>query len=171
MRPRLLELASRSPARDEAPQSKAKEHVPKNLTNGGKDVKSLFLLIFLAGLGYGGYVIHQQLGAPGGAYLAYQNHATARITGATMASRAALANFGAAGNTPDIQSIEYELESRQDDGGRTRIVAIQYVTRLYKDSFGNPAGRPKVSKARQHAVVEKAGDEWKVKSLKSEKLD
>ncbi len=145
--------------------------VPKNLADGGRDVKTLFLLMVLAGLGYGGFVIHQQLGAPGGAYLAYQNHATARITGATMASRAALANFGAAGNAPDIQSIEYELESQQDEAGRTRIVAIQYVTRVYRDSVGNPAGRPKVSKARQRAVVEKAGDGWKVRSFNSEKLD
>ena len=135
-------------------------------------MKSLFLLLFLTGLGYGGYVVYQQVRAPGGAYLAYQNHATARITGASMASKAALANFGAAGNAPDIQSIEYELESeRRDKSGKTRIVAIQHVTRLYRDSFGNPAGRPKVSRSRQQAVVEKVGDTWKVKSLESEKLN
>ncbi len=135
-------------------------------------MKTLFLLILLAGLGYGGYVVHQALDAPGGAYLAYQNSATARITGSSMASKAVLANFGAASNAPDVQSIEYELESEKQDGEkRTRIVAIQYVTRLYRDSFGNPAGRPKVSKSRQHAVVDKVGDTWKVKSMKSEKLD
>ena len=134
-------------------------------------MKTLLLLMLLAALGYGGHVMYQSVSAPSGAYKAYQDHATARVTGASMASKAALANFGAAGNAPDIQSIEYELQSEQQDSeGRTRIAAIQYVTRLYRDSFGNPSGRPKVSKARQSAIVEKSGDTWKVKSLTTEKL-
>ena len=52
-----------------------------------------------------------------------------------------------------------------------RVVAVQYVTRVYRDGFGNPAGRPKVSKSRQHALVERVGDGWKVTDLEEEELD
>ena len=135
-------------------------------------MKTVFVLALLAAVSYGGYAVYQKLGPNAGPYLAYQRYATATVRGSHMAGRAVAARFGAAGNIPDILSIEYQLESQRKEGdGRVRIVAIQYVTRVYRDDFGNPSGRPKVSKSRQHALIEKVADGWKVKDLESQKLD
>lgn len=134
-------------------------------------MKSLLILAALGLLCVGAWLAYPHLGGASGARDAYEHHATAILYGRSSAGKAALAQFGAAGQAGDIQSVEYELESRSERDGAVELVAVQYVTRLYRDSFGNPAGRPQVSKARQRARVERVGDAWQVTSLESAKLD
>ena len=126
-------------------------------------MKKIFLLGVLALVGWAGHSIYQKLGPAAAPFRAYQQHATAVVQGGAMASKAAAARFGAAGNVPDVTAIEYELESQQEEGeGRVRIVAVQHVQRVYRDGVGNPASRPKYSTTRHSALVERVGDRWKV---------
>ena len=123
-------------------------------------------------LSCGGYKAYQTYGPPSAPYKAYQRYADAEVTGGLMAAKHALSRFGAAGNLPEVASITYQLESRmKESDSRVRVVAVQYVQRVYRDSFGNPSGRPKVSKERHHALVERVNGEWKVTDLDQEKLN
>ena len=129
-------------------------------------MKKIFLLGLIALLGWAGYSTYQKFGPAAEPFRAYQQHATAVVQGGTMAGRAAAARFGAAGNIPEVTAIEYELESQQEEGeGRVRIVAVQHVQRVYRDGMGNPAGRPKSSRTRQRALVERVGERWEVTAL------
>ena len=132
----------------------------------------VFLLGLLAILSCGGYKVYQTFGPPSAPYKAYQRYADAEVNGGLMAAKHALGRFGAAGNVPDVTSITYQLESQsRESDTRVRVVAVQYVQRVYRGSFGNPAGRPKVSKARHHALVELVNGDWKVTDLDREKLN
>lgn len=135
-------------------------------------MKKVLLIGFLGVAAFCGYRAYDVFGPGGDAYRTYLDHASAEIRGGNIAGKHALARFGLADQIGDITAIDYELESEQDEGeGRVRIVAIQYVTHVYRDGFGNPSGRPKVSKARHTAVVARSGDGWKVTSMKAEPLD
>ncbi len=131
-----------------------------------------FILVLVLGvMSCTGYVAYQKLGPPSEPYRAYQQYATSSLRGGQMAARHALARFGASGQVPDTGGISYELESQTWNGSDSvEIVAIQYVTRVYRDSFGNPSGRPKVSKSRQHARVERVDGRWQVTELEEEDL-
>ena len=130
-----------------------------------------FLVLALAVLSCSGYIGYQKFGPPSKAYRAYQQYATATLHGGQMAGRRALAHFGASGQAPDLAAISYELESQTRSGsGSIEIVAIQFVTRVYRDGFGNPSGRPKVSRSRQQARVELVEGRWKVTKLEGEDL-
>ena len=105
-------------------------------------------------------------------YRAYLESATAEFRGGQMAAKHALAGFGMADQIADVVDISYELESSEWEGDdRVHIVALQYVTHVYRDGFGNPAGRPQVWKRRQRALVERVGEDWKLRDLESEELD
>ncbi len=135
-------------------------------------MKKVLLIGFLCVAAFCGYRAYEVFGSGSDAYRAYLKQATAEIRGGNMAAKHALARFGLADNIGDITAIDYELESQQDEGeGRVRIVALQYVTHVYRDGFGNPAGRPQVSKARHTAVVTRSGEGWKVTSIEAEPLD
>ena len=131
-----------------------------------------FLLVLVLGvMSWTGWVAYQKLGPPAEPYRAYQQYATASLRGGNMAARKALARFGASGQVPDTTGISYELESQTQEGlDSVEIVAIQSVTRVYRDGFGNPSGRPKVSKSRQYARVERVDGRWQVTELEEEKL-
>ncbi len=132
----------------------------------------VFLAVLLLLLMGGGYVGYKRFGPEGNAYRAYQGSATAEIRGGQMASKLALARFGLADQIGDVVDISYELESSEWEGDdRVRIVALQYVTHVYRDGVGNPAGRPQISKRRQRALVERVGEDWKLLDLESEELD
>ena len=112
-----------------------------------------------------------KLGAPSDAYRAYQDHATASVQGGHRAGKAALARFGVSSNLGEIVAIEYELESEVTESpGAVRIVAVQYLTRVYRDGMGNPSGRPEVLKLRHTALVESKGDGWRVADMRGEQI-
>ena len=126
-------------------------------------MKKVMLMGLLAVLTCGGYKAYQDFGPPSEAYRAYKQHAEAVVIGGRMASRQALAGFGAAGNVPEIVSVGYELESQHDEGeGRVRIVAVQSLQLIYRDEIGMPAGRPFASRTRHRALLEFADGRWKV---------
>ena len=131
-----------------------------------------FTLVLVLGLiACTGYVAYHKLGPPAEPYRAYQQYATASLQGGNMAARQALARFGASGQVPDTSGIRYELESQTRNGSDSvEIVAVQSVTRVYRDSFGNPSGRRKVAKSRQYARVERIDGRWQVTELEKEIL-
>ncbi len=130
---------------------------------GGMSVKKVILMGLLAVLTCGGYKVYQDFGPPSAAYRAYKQHADAIEMGGRMASREALARFGAAGNVPEIASVAYELESQHNEGeGRVRIVAVQSLLLVYRNEFGMPASRPHTSRTRHRALIEFADGRWKV---------
>ena len=131
-----------------------------------------FVLVLVLGVGsFTGYVAYQELGPPAEPYRAYQQYATATLQGGHMAARKALARYGASGQVPETGGISYELESQTRNGSDSvEIVAVQTVMHVYRDSFGNPAGRPKFSKSRQYARVERIDGRWKVTDLEGEDL-
>ena len=132
----------------------------------------VFLAVLLLLLVGGGYVGYKRLGPEGSAYRAYQESATAELRGGQTAAKLALARFGLADQIGDVVDISYERESSEWEGDdRVRIVALQYVTHVYRDGFGNPSGRPRVLKRRQRALVERVGEDWKLRDLESEELD
>ena len=57
-----------------------------------------------------------------------------------------------------------------EPSGAVRIVALQYLTRIYRDGMGNPSGRPQVLKVRHTALVERTGDGWHVADIQGEPL-
>lgn len=133
-------------------------------------MKSFLALVAVGVLCLAAWLGYQRSGPSARARAAYEHHATAILYGRSTAGKAALARFGAAGQAGDIQSVEYELESQREEDGVVEIVAIQHVTRVFRDSFGNPAGRPQVSQARHRATVERSGEAWQVTELESERL-
>ena len=130
-----------------------------------------FLVLVLGVMSCSGYLAYEKFGPPSEPYRAYQRYATSSLLGGQMAARKALARFGASGQAPDTGGISYKLESQTRNGSDSvEIVAIQYVTRVYRDSFGNPSGRPKVSKSRQYARIERVEGRWQVTELEEEDL-
>ena len=103
----------------------------------GGNAMKFFLVLVLGVMSCTGYVAYQKLGPPSEPYRAYQQYATSSLRGGQMAARKALVRFGASGQVPDTGGISYKLESQTRNGSDSvEIVAIQYVTRVYRDSFG-----------------------------------
>ena len=134
-------------------------------------MKTFGWLLGVALLTVAGCVGLVKLSAPSEAYAAYQTYASSTVRGGQMAGKAALARFGLSSNVGDISDIQYELESEEtDSSGAVRIVAVQYLTRVYGGEYGVPAGRPEILKVRHRALVEPVGDGWKDAELEGDPL-